>query len=250
MQNVSLLQWVAAKSSTACLAVVFAMHGYPSVAETRPVVGPLRSMTEGSAVELPEGGGDDYRARMTLWSVPARASTPPLVQKVEPAESKGAAKLVVSSPFGWRSDPIKGGRRRHSGIDLPGRSGTAVFATGNGTVTFAGWMTGYGNVVQIDHDSGLRTRFGHLSRILVSRGDTLRLGEIIGRMGSTGRSTGTHLHYEVRADGMPVNPMSYMGRSAPGEFQTVWLPETPVNARWTGWQHERKASSLPASKIR
>ena len=250
MLIVSLLPRVTIKSCAACLGMVAAFQGQAAFAEVRPVTMASKTAvvgtTEEKVVGLPGGGSDEFRARMAFWSVPAQ----PPAQKVEPVEAHAATKLVVSSPFGWRNDPIKGIRRRHSGIDLPGRTGTAIYATGDGIVTFAGWMSGYGNVVQIDHDSGIRTRFGHLSRMLVARGDTLRLGALIGRMGSTGRSTGTHLHYEVRAAGMPVNPLAYMGRAAPSYSATVWTLESPVNARWTGWHHERGANSLPESKIR
>lgn len=192
------------------------------------------------------GGGAEFRARMLSWS----RSEPLTVSKAKPAAaSPGVAKLVISSPFGWRSDPIRGGRRIHGGVDLPGPSGTRIYATGAGTVTFAGWMNGYGNLVQIDHPGGVRTRYGHLSRIGVSSGTRVGQGELIGRMGSTGRSTGSHLHYEVRARGVAVDPMDYIGQSAPAIYETEWGPEIPVVARWTGWKTGQNASSLPAASI-
>lgn len=115
-----------------------------------------------------------------------------------------------TSGFGNRRDPKTGGRRMHNGIDLAGPSGTDIFAPADGVVTYAGWQSGYGNYIEIQHDFGIETRYGHLSRIRVKKGQRVSRGEQIGDMGSTGRSTGTHLHYEVRVDDKPVNPMNFI----------------------------------------
>ena len=99
----------------------------------------------------------------------------------------------------------------HPGIDLAGAYGTPIYATADGTVLRAGWNSGgYGNLVEIDHGRGITTRYGHMSAILVSAGQHITRGQQIGRMGSTGRSTGNHLHYEVRIDGRAVNPIPFM----------------------------------------
>jgi murein DD-endopeptidase MepM/ murein hydrolase activator NlpD len=99
----------------------------------------------------------------------------------------------------------------HPGIDLAGAYGTPVYATADGTVLRAGWNSGgYGNLVELDHGRGITTRYGHMSAILVREGDHITRGQQIGRMGSTGRSTGNHLHYEVRIDGRAVNPIPFM----------------------------------------
>ncbi len=113
----------------------------------------------------------------------------------------------LSSGFGMRMHPVLGGWRQHSGVDLAAHAGTPVFASGAGTVRMADWNGGYGLMVAIDHEGGLQTRYGHMSQISVTPGQQLRGGEVIGYVGSTGRSTGSHLHYELRMDGRPVNPL-------------------------------------------
>jgi murein DD-endopeptidase MepM/ murein hydrolase activator NlpD len=116
-----------------------------------------------------------------------------------------------TSGFGVRSDPFRGHAAMHAGIDLSGPVGTPIYATADGTVTTAGWNSGgYGRLVKVDHGRGIETRYGHLSAILVRPGDRITRGQLIGRMGSTGRSTGSHLHYEVRIDGRAVNPIPFM----------------------------------------
>lgn len=109
-----------------------------------------------------------------------------------------------TSPFGRRWG------RMHEGIDMAAPVGTPIFTTGDGVVTFAGWQRGYGNVIKIRHELGTETRYGHLSRIRVRQGQRVSQGERIGDMGNTGRSTGSHLHYEVRVNGRAVNPMSFI----------------------------------------
>ncbi|MBA3666333.1 MAG: M23 family metallopeptidase [Sphingomonas sp.] len=116
-----------------------------------------------------------------------------------------------TSGYGIRSDPFRGGAAKHAGIDLAAPMGTAIYATADGIVTDAGYNNGgYGNLIKLDHGRGIETRYGHLSGILVSAGQHIVRGQMIGRMGSTGRSTGSHLHYEVRIDGRAVNPIPFM----------------------------------------
>jgi len=115
------------------------------------------------------------------------------------------------SAFGERTDPFERRRRMHAGIDLAAPVGTPVYATADGTVSDAGWNNGgYGKLIKVDHGSGIETRYGHLSSILVAPGQRVTRGQQIGRMGSTGRSTGSHLHYEVRIGGNAVNPIPFM----------------------------------------
>jgi murein DD-endopeptidase MepM/ murein hydrolase activator NlpD len=117
--------------------------------------------------------------------------------------------IDMSSPFGTRMDPFMGGPAIHTGIDLRGDTGDPVRATADGTVTIASWQGGYGNMVEIDHHNGLATRFGHMSKILVKVGQRVHIGQTIGLIGSTGRSTGPHLHYETRVHGSAVNPQRF-----------------------------------------
>ena len=128
-----------------------------------------------------------------------------------PSDKPVKAEVTFTSGFGVRDDPFHRGAAMHPGIDLAGAYGTPVYATADGTVLRAGWNSGgYGNMVELDHGRGITTRYGHMSAVLVHEGDHVTRGEEIGRMGSTGRSTGNHLHYEVRIDGRPVNPIPFM----------------------------------------
>ncbi len=120
------------------------------------------------------------------------------------------AKLSLTSNFGVRSDPFNGGARMHKGIDIPGPIGTPIYATADGVVSRAGWASGYGNLVQITHGGGMETRYGHMSKLLVAANSYVKRGQLIGLMGSTGRSTGSHLHYEVRVDGAAINPIPFV----------------------------------------
>lgn len=117
---------------------------------------------------------------------------------------------TYTSGYGVRSDPFRGSAAMHAGIDLAAPSGTPVYATADGVVARSEWSGGYGNLVEIDHGKGLQTRFGHLSRSMVHTGDRVHRGQLIALMGSTGRSTGSHLHYEVRIDGHAVNPVPFL----------------------------------------
>jgi murein DD-endopeptidase MepM/ murein hydrolase activator NlpD len=121
-----------------------------------------------------------------------------------------SGEIAVTSPFGYRIDPFFGRPALHTGMDLHGEYGEAVHATAAGRVTVAGPTGGYGNMIEIDHGAGLSTRYGHLSRIDVAPGQWVTAGQDIGAIGSTGRSTGPHLHYEVRMDGAPVDPSRYL----------------------------------------
>ena len=115
-----------------------------------------------------------------------------------------------TSGFGYRNDPKGGGNRMHEGTDLAGAYGTSIYATADGVVTEAGWSNGYGRLVKIQHAFGLETRYGHLSQVRVEVGQKVSRGDRIGDMGNSGRSTGTHLHYEIRVNGTAINPMTFI----------------------------------------
>jgi murein DD-endopeptidase MepM/ murein hydrolase activator NlpD len=136
------------------------------------------------------------RLTRTLGSVPVRK---PIFGEID-----------LSSSFGVRSDPFGRGPAMHSGLDFRGDTGDPVRATASGTVATAGWNGGYGKMVEIDHGNGLSTRYGHMSEIDVKVGQTVRVGQTVGRIGSTGRSTGPHLHYETRIDGDAVDPQKFL----------------------------------------
>jgi murein DD-endopeptidase MepM/ murein hydrolase activator NlpD len=118
--------------------------------------------------------------------------------------------LAFTSNYGIRSDPFRGTAAMHAGVDIPGPVGTPVYATADGMVDRAERSGGYGNLVELDHGKGIQTRYGHLSKILVEAGTRVHRGQLIALMGSTGRSTGPHLHYEVRIDGHAVNPVPFL----------------------------------------
>lgn len=116
----------------------------------------------------------------------------------------------ISSRYGYRADPISGAPDFHSGIDFDGDYGTEILAVGSGVVSFSGVKPGYGNTVEIDHGNGYVTRYAHNSKNLVAVGDPVRDGDVIGKVGSTGRSTGTHVHFEVWRDGRVINPNEFV----------------------------------------
>jgi murein DD-endopeptidase MepM/ murein hydrolase activator NlpD len=136
------------------------------------------------------------RLNRTLALVPYRK---PVVGEVE-----------FTSGFGVRSDPFLGRPAMHTGLDFRAATGDPVRATANGKVASSGWAGGYGRMVEIDHGNGLSTRYGHLSEIGVKVGDVVKIGQVIGAVGSTGRSTGPHLHYETRIDGEAVDPQKFL----------------------------------------
>ncbi|HTG38990.1 M23 family metallopeptidase [Sphingomonas sp.] len=127
------------------------------------------------------------------------------IPSLQPVEN-----VSLTSTFGIRSDPFRGTAAMHAGIDIPGPVGTPVYATADGIVSRAQRAGGYGNLVEINHGKGIQTRYGHLSKIVIGDNVRVKRGQLIGLMGSTGRSTGSHLHYEVRVGGRPVNPVPYM----------------------------------------
>jgi murein DD-endopeptidase MepM/ murein hydrolase activator NlpD len=136
------------------------------------------------------------RLNRTLALVPYRK---PVIGEVE-----------FTSGFGVRSDPFLGRPAMHTGLDFRAAMGDPVRATANGKVSSSGWAGGYGRMVEIDHGNGLSTRYGHLSQINVKVGDLIKIGQVIGEVGSTGRSTGPHLHYETRIDGDAVDPQKFL----------------------------------------
>ena len=162
----------------------------------------------GGPLEASDDDGDATFAKMfkswkRLDNLQGNAIAVPSAKPVEAAR--------LTSSYGNRRDPFKGRRARHAGIDLAGPIGTPILATADGVVKRAGWNSGgYGNLVEVDHGNGIITRYAHLSKIEVRAGERIARGTQIGKMGSTGRSTGSHLHYEVRIDGRSVNPIPFM----------------------------------------
>jgi murein DD-endopeptidase MepM/ murein hydrolase activator NlpD len=174
----------------------------------------------------PLANGDQrFKSLFSSWTAIERTS-PSVGVGAETAYSAPFARPSVSVPsrmplegaaltsgFGMRTHPVLGGRRQHAGIDLAAPTGTPVYATADGVVSRADWYSSYGLYIAIEHGASMQTRFAHLSRLAVATGDSVKKGDLIGYVGSTGRSTGPHLHYEVRIDGLAVNPIPYMVES-------------------------------------
>ena len=118
----------------------------------------------------------------------------------------------VSSLFGMRKHPRYGYWKMHEGVDLAAPKGTPVYATGNGIATMATWKPGYGQVIELNHGFGYKTRYGHLSKMYISKGDSVTRGQVIGEVGNTGVSSGSHLHYEVRFRDNTINPVHYFNK--------------------------------------
>ncbi|MDT8279710.1 MAG: M23 family metallopeptidase [Erythrobacter sp.] len=146
-------------------------------------------------------------ADITAFSspIPQRAISVPSRMPLEGAQ--------LTSNYGMRTHPVLGGRRNHTGIDLAAPTGTPIYATADGVIGRADWYSSYGLYISINHGASMETRYAHLSRLAVAAGDNVKKGDLIGYVGSTGRSTGPHLHYEVRVDGLAVNPIPYMVES-------------------------------------
>ncbi len=156
-----------------------------------------------SGVRLP--GVSPYGGGLAALPFRSLSSIRPSVPSRTPIEG-----FRLTSEFGMREHPVLGGVRMHKGLDLAAPIGTPVHATADGMVERADWSNGYGLLVEIDHGGNLETRYGHMSRLAVAAGQMVHKGDVIGFVGMTGRTTGPHLHYEVRLAGEAVNPASYM----------------------------------------
>ena len=169
--------------------------------------GPLTTLSFSTSGEEPSA--DEIRAnrlleqmdKLNLYRIAAEKA--PFAMPVKSA-------FRFTSGYGYRRDPKTGGRRMHNGTDFAASHGTDIFATADGVVTHAGWQSGFGRLIKIQHDFGIETLYAHNSNLRVRKGQRVSRGDHIADMGSTGRSTGTHLHYEVRVGGKPVNPMIYI----------------------------------------
>lgn len=129
------------------------------------------------------------------------------IPAIQPVLNKDLKRMA--SGYGWRIDPIYRSRRFHAGMDFTAPTGTDIYATGNGTIKYAGWKQGYGNTVEINHGFGYMTLYGHMHKINVKTGQKVKRGDVIGLVGNTGKSTGPHLHYEVHFKGQVMNPANY-----------------------------------------
>lgn len=176
------------------------------------IAAPLR---EAQAAKAGTRGDEEFRRLFTGWTGPVTSVSPVGRTRGVSIPSRNPLEgASLTSGFGMRTHPVLGGRRGHKGIDLSSPTGTPIYATADGTVSRADWFSSYGLFISLDHGAKLETRYGHLSRLNVAEGQDVKKGDLIGYVGSTGRSTGPHLHYEVRIAGMAVNPVPYMQGNA------------------------------------
>ena len=209
------------KGFAAVSAAATLIAGAPAIANTSTNAA-AADMTEAVRDQQPQTvdmGDERFTELFASWSA--------LDNNKGPQQSDGLATIVerstvsipsrmpldgarLSSGYGMRNHPVLRRRRAHKGVDLAAPTGTPIYATADGIVGRADWFSSYGLYISIDHGADLETRYAHMSRLAVAAGDRVQKGDIIGYVGSTGRSTGPHLHYEVRVDGVAVNPIPYM----------------------------------------
>lgn len=192
----------------------------------------------GGPFEAIMGGGDDIDPRferlgLSLARMAVLERALDGIPQVVPASVQN-----ITSGFGYRRDPFNGHGAMHAGIDFKGATGSPIFAAADGRVSFAGWQSGYGQTIEITHGNGMLTRYAHLSRIGVTVGQPVEAGATIGGLGNTGRSTGPHLHFEVRINDRAVNPRPFL-EAAPNVLKEVRSART-----------DRRADRLSANKTR
>ena len=194
-----------------------------SAAANADVTAPLRAAQ--AARPSPQGGDEEFNRLFTGWksadngSFAMPVASPVGVAAATPNYRPSSVSIpsrmpvnnaTMTSGFGLRWHPVIGGRRQHKGVDLAQPVGTPVYATADGMVSKAERFSSYGLFISVEHGGNIQTRYGHLSRLNVAAGQLVHKGDLIGYVGSTGRSTGPHLHYEVRIAGFAVNPIPYM----------------------------------------
>jgi murein DD-endopeptidase MepM/ murein hydrolase activator NlpD len=169
--------------------------------------GPMMPLSFSTRGEEPSA--DTLRANRLLNQMD-RLNLYRLAAQKAPFASPLKSAFRYTSPYGYRRDPKTGGRRMHAGTDFAAAMGTPIYATADGVITHSGWGSGYGRLVKIQHEFGVETRYAHMSKLRVKVGQRVSRGQHIGDMGTSGRSTGVHLHYEVRVGGNAVNPMIFI----------------------------------------
>ena len=190
-----------------------------------------------AANKTPLGVSDpEFRSLHSSWG---RVDGAPLKAEVSIPSINPVELMRFSSQYGYRTDPFQGRRKNHKGLDIPGPIGTPIFATADGIIGRAQWVSGYGKYVEVEHGNAIQTRYGHMSAMNVVSGQRVKQGDVIGFMGSTGRSTGSHLHYEVRIAGEPVNPTSFLApitqpANVTNQSNTLIAAKAPANAAQGG----------------
>jgi murein DD-endopeptidase MepM/ murein hydrolase activator NlpD len=180
-----------------------------SIDYSRPEAADVYARNSGGPLSLAEMDPEDAEIEKQLRAIQS-TSNPTFIPAMWAHMGK------INNEFGFRRSPF-GGRTYefHAGMDIDGERGDQVLAPASGVVTEAGWKGGYGNMIEVDHGNGLKTRYGHLSKIEVEVGETITRGQLVAFVGSTGRSTGPHLHYELRLNDRPINPRRFLPPESP-----------------------------------
>ena len=206
-------------AALAAVGAFFTIGASPAFANSSAAAADIAAPVRDAKASGISGSDEQFKQLFSSWQSldqggPASVSTPvaPTMGVSIPSRAPLAA-ASTSSSYGMRTHPVLGGMRAHKGIDLAAPTGTPVYATADGTVGRADWFSSYGLYVAIEHGSDLETRYAHMSRLAVAAGQHVNKGDIIGYVGTTGRSTGPHLHYEVRVGGEAVNPIPYMAET-------------------------------------
>jgi murein DD-endopeptidase MepM/ murein hydrolase activator NlpD len=210
-------------AALAAFGVFFSMGASPAFANASAASADIAAPVRDAKASGISGSDEQFKQLFSTWQSldnggPATTVSSPIAPTMGvsiPSRAPLAAATTTSS-YGMREHPVLGGMKAHKGIDLAAPVGTPVYATADGTVERADWFSSYGLYVAIEHGSDLETRYAHMSRLAVAAGQHVRKGQIIGYVGTTGRSTGPHLHYEVRVGGAAVNPIPYMAETRSG----------------------------------
>lgn len=223
--------------SIGAIACFFSAPAMANSAASADIAAPLRAAEAARNGTAATPADDEFHKLFASWKA---LDTGMPISAAAPAQRNGGVSIPslvpvssnrgMSSGFGMRIHPVLGGLRAHKGIDLPATTGTPIHASADGVVGKADWFGGYGLFVELEHGGGMETRYGHMSRIAVAEGQRVRKGDVIGYVGSTGRSTGSHLHYEVRIGGEAVNPIPYMQTVAPGVSTETVLAQSDTPA--------------------
>ncbi len=202
----------------AAAAIVFGlmtMGAHPALANSSAASADMTAAARDARTSPISGGDEQFRNLFARWGSPDGdvASSPVPVSTIAIPSIMPLSAAKLTSNYGMRTHPVIGGRRNHKGVDLAAPTGTPVLATADGIVSRADLYSSYGLYISLQHGAALETRYAHMSRLAVAAGQRVSKGDIIGYVGSTGRSTGPHLHYEIRMDGVAVNPIPYMVES-------------------------------------
>ena len=235
------------KRNTLALAVVasFGIAAAPAQAQetnTAAAVGAI----DMSKVAAPTQTGEDaqFKQLFAQWDNLDRAT--PAATSVSVPSRMPLDNTKLTSDYGMRTHPVLGGRRNHKGVDLAAPVGTPIYATADGYVSKAEWFSSYGKYVSIEHGANLQTRFAHMSDIAVKAGTRIKKGDIIGYVGSTGRSTGPHLHYEILAGGVRTNSMKIKmpsGRKLKGEaLEDFQVARAIIDGKFAALETETKVA--------